>query len=509
MAITNLIFDPQISSDLSRRLITAQILQRKAARLAVINPEYVSQISALDSKDTLDAKFINSHEMLLIKSNIENDVRLASLLTTYKIMSLTMGDPKFKDAFDSSILSTILHLFDTVCDTDEDLLNEVTFWATSRPDEIIKHIDKFNIKDKVNNKNELAHYNRLLGSLAAPNYQDMFTNMLQMLFTIHVKHLEKKNIETFSFLDNKKLVWFIADQLRNDSYERALTIFAMLSHKDYVYLDSATPYDVIAKAAEPAFNVFAVVLNNASSIELKRPFSNMAVNSFISMQDPDIDILLEKMAQNHSELLKSKVTKRSFKDYIEDVSYKNLIGNYMAYSHKNDKIYLVVTNKDPKKRFRQDVFDLKKVLDKENKPSHSSGDEKNLSDINKNQEQIKSTLDKLLNLISKNTKEQPISEDLAKKLEDLEDSIRNMKVNNSSNSNFMAHYRARDIFGNPEDETKADIESALQEEFDKQDPSTKDNDPLQRQFMNQSKSSDEDVTSEMPNTTDNFNDFDE
>lgn len=503
MAITNLIFDPQISSDLSRRLITAQILQRKTARLAVINPEYASQISALDSNDTLDAKFINSHEMLLIKANIEDDARLASLLTTYKIMSSTMDDPKFKDAFDSSILSTILHLFDTVSDTDEDLLNEVTFWATSRPDEIIKHVDKFNIKDKVANKDELAYYNRLLGSLTAPNYQDMFTNMLQMLFTIHVKHLEKKKIETFSFLDNKKLVWFIADQLQNDSYERALTIFAMLSRKDYVYLDSATPKDVVARATKPAFSVFAVVLNNDSSIELKRPFSNMATNSFISMQDPDVDILFEKMAQNHSELLKGNLTKKSFKNYIEDVSYADLIGNYMAYSHKNDKIYLVVTNKDPKKRFKQNAFDLKKVLDKTDKSVHLSDDKKEFANINKNQEQIKSTLDKLLKLIGKNVERQPISKDLTKKLEDLEGSIKNMKANTASNSNFMAHYRARDIFGNPEDESAADIESALQEEFDKQDPSTKDNDPLQQQFMNQSKSTD-DVTSEMPNTAADF-----
>ena len=88
------------------------------------------------------------------------------------------------------------------------------------------------------------------------------------------------------------------------------------------------------------------------------------------------------------------------------------------------------------------------------------------------------------------------SEEILSKIGNLQDTITKLqeahKVDEDDSSDFVPrHHVAHDIFGNPEDETPYDVEQSLKEEFSKQDPSTKTNDPLQMQFDSQHQSNPE------------------
>lgn len=512
MTVQNLIIDPQISPNLNRRLVTSQIMQKEAPRIVIINPEYSREISNLSTEDMIDMQFLQNHEMLLTKENINNAKKFKSLVQTYSVMSSDNSNPKYAEAFDGRTVGTILRLFDALSENDEDLLKELKFWAISEIDEIIKHCEDSNLKKKAQSPQDLKRFNNLLKSISEPAYQEMFNANLELLYDLHQHFIEKKQTESFDFIDSSKVIVTTTNNVGQDTYMRALTVFAMLSNQAYVYLDSATPEDLLDKALSGNFRVFTAILNKDSDIALKRPFANLAGNVFISLQEPDFELFLEKLVQADSDQLKTKsLTQKSLADYFKGQSYSNLIGEYLVYDHKADKTYICTTNADPFKRFDQKLFNMTRLTKNHNKNKverASKNEAINLPNIEKGNNELKSLLkeindkaDELLtkvdsiDTLNKNGKKDD-NDQILKQIESLTRSVDKIQKGSDSFKN-ISRYRPHDIFGNPEDESDEQIDSALDEEFKKQDPNTKDNDPLQQHFMNQNE---DDVESEMPNT---------
>src|SRR5699024_9571398 len=282
----------------------------------------------------------------------------------------------------------------------------------------------------------------------------------------------------------------------------------MLSARTEVFLDSATPSALINYGLTADSSDFTVALNGSVTNKNTSPCILSAKRLYVSLQEPVFDLLLQKMVASSSDLI--EISHISKQDLVREYSYKpysQLIGKYLSYDRKKDSLKLLTVPNDLKDKIKQEDIDLSSLTKakkeeeaKKKDKLHADKDEAiNLPNVgDKIDTEIKPVLTEIKNSLNKLLQEEAEkpsdnSEEILSKIGNLQDTITKLqeahKVDQDDSSDFVPrHHVAHDIFGNPEDETPYDVEQSLKEEFSKQDPSTKTNDPLQMQFDSQHQS---------------------
>lgn len=515
--IANLIIDPQVPPRLERRVLTSQVLKSKVPRFVVINPEYKDKADILaNNPDACTIDFLSSHEMLLNKGNLQSAKRLTILVQTYKYLS--RFNYHYSNNFNLKSMSILLKVLDALSSDDAHVLGELEYWNNNNFDTLLKHCQEENLIEKGKSKNEGNYFKQFVEMLSSNKaFQRNLRSMLDFLYQIHGHFIAKSNkMESFDLIKSSKLIWCTSDQVGQINYMTALAYYCMLSARSSVYLDSTVPINMLKSIINDSCNVTSLVLTSSTPANFLSPCVALADCLYVSLQEPHFDLLLQKMATNTSDLIKTThVTSNSLTNEFVNCPYSELVGKYLAYDTVKDDIHLFSVPNDPTK-IHQKKYDLSTVAKKPrtaeeeiDQPLHASKDEKiNLPNSKSSSKEISSVLndikDKLDKLFDRLSDNSSIDyKQILAKLDEVETSLKQVKqidLKDQQDSFVPQHHVARDIFGNPEDESKYDIEQAFQEEFEKQDPNTKSDDPLQQQFDSQFQKASDDETVSMPNT---------
>lgn len=509
--ISNVIIDPHVAPSLEKRLFTQRILSTRSPRFVVINAEYSKQADVLaKSPDACTVDFLSNHEIILTKNNLQSPKRLGILLRTYQ--ALSQYDMQYKENFRSGILTDLLRIFDVLSADDNGVLNELNYWYNHSFTRIVKRCDEKDLVDNGKSKAEKKRFNDFVDSLSNKEFQEEVRLILELLYQVHSHFIElKKKTEPFEFTKSTKLIWTTSDRVGEINYMTALAYYCMLSARTEVFLDSATPSALINYGLTADSSDFTVALNGSVTNKNTSPCVLSAKRLYVSLQEPAFDLLLQKMVASSSDLI--EISHISKQDLVREYSYKpysQLIGKYLSYDRKKDSLKLLTVPNDLKDKIKQEDVDLSSLTKakkeeeaKKKDKLHADKDEAiNLPNVgDKIDTEIKPVLTEIKNSLNKLLQEEAEkpsdnSEEILSKIGNLQDTITKFqeahKVDEDDSSDFVPrHHVAHDIFGNPEDETPYDVEQSLKEEFSKQDPSTKTNDPLQMQFDSQHQSNPE------------------
>lgn len=509
--ISNVIIDPHVAPSLEKRLFTQRILSTRSPRFVVINAEYSKQADVLaKSPDACTVDFLSNHEIILTKNNLQSPKRLGILLHTYQ--ALSQYDMQYKENFRSGILTDLLRIFDVLSADDNGVLNELNYWYNHSFTRIVKGCDEKDLVDNGKSKAEKNRFKDFLDSLSNKEFQQDVRLILELLYQVHSHFIElKKRTEPFEFTKSTKLIWTTSDRVGEINYMTALAYYCMLSARTEIFLDSATPSALINYGLTVDSSDFTVVLNGSVTNKNTSPCIFSAKRLCVSLQEPAFDLLLQKMVASSSDLI--EISHISKQDLVREYSYKpysQLIGKYLSYDRKKDSLRLLTVPNDLKDKIKQEDIDLSSLTKakkeeeaKKKDKLHADKDEAiNLPNVgDKIDTEIKPVLTEIKNSLNKLLQEEAEkpsdnSEEILSKIGNLQDTITKLqeahKVDEDDSSDFVPrHHVAHDIFGNPEDETPYDVEQSLKEEFSKQDPSTKTNDPLQMQFDSQHQSNPE------------------
>ena len=509
--ISNVIIDPHVAPSLEKRLFTQRILSTRSPRFVVINAEYSKQADVLaKSPDACTVDFLSNHEIILTKNNLQSPKRLGILLRTYQ--ALSQYDMQYKENFRSGILTDLLRIFDVLSADDNGVLNELNYWYNHSFARIVKRCDEKDLVDNGKSKAEKNRFKDFVDSLSNKEFQQDVRLILELLYQVHSHFIElKKKTEPFEFTKSTKLIWTTSDRVGEINYMTALAYYCMLSARTEIFLDSATPSALINYGLTADSSDFTVVLNGSVTNKDTSPCILSAKRLYVSLQEPVFDLLLQKMVASSSDLI--EISHISKQDLVREYSYKpysQLIGKYLSYDRKKDSLKLLTVPNDLKDKIKQEDVDLSSLTKakkeeeaKKKDKLHADKDEAiNLPNVgDKIDTEIKPVLTEIKNSLNKLLQEEAEkpsdnSEEILSKIGNLQDTITKLqeahKVDEDDSSDFVPrHHVAHDIFGNPEDETPYDVEQSLKEEFSKQDPSTKTNDPLQMQFDSQHQSNPE------------------
>lgn len=509
--ISNVIIDPHVAPSLEKRLFTQRILSTRSPRFVVINAEYSKQADVLaKSPDACTVDFLSNHEIILTKNNLQSPKRLGILLRTYQ--ALSQYDMQYKENFRSGILTDLLRIFDVLSADDNGVLNELNYWYNHGFTRIVKRCDEKDLVDNGKSKAEKNRFKDFVDSLSNKEFQEEVRLILELLYQVHSHFIElKKKTEPFEFTKSTKLIWTTSDRVGEINYMTALAYYCMLSARTEVFLDSATPSALINYGLTADSSDFTVALNGSVTNKNTSPCILSAKRLYVSLQEPAFDLLLQKMVASSSDLI--EISHISKQDLVREYSYKpysQLIGKYLSYDRKKDSLKLLTVPNDLKDKIKQEDIDLSSLTKakkeeeaKKKDKLHADKDEAiNLPNVgDKIDTEIKPVLTEIKNSLNKLLQEEAEkpsdnSEEILSKIGNLQDTITKLqeahKVDEDDSSDFVPrHHVAHDIFGNPEDETPYDVEQSLKEEFSKQDPSTKTNDPLQMQFDSQHQSNPE------------------
>lgn len=509
--ISNVIIDPHVAPSLEKRLFTQRILSTRSPRFVVINAEYSKQADVLaKSPDACTVDFLSNHEIILTKNNLQSPKRLGILLRTYQ--ALSQYDMQYRENFRSGILTDLLRILDVLSADDNGVLNELNYWYNHSFTRIVKRCDEKDLVDNGKSRAEKNRFNDFVDSLSNKEFQEEVRLILELLYQVHSHFIElKKKTEPFEFTKSTKLIWTTSDRVGEINYMTALAYYCMLSARTEVFLDSATPSALINYGLTADSSDFTVALNGSVTNKNTSPCILSAKRLYVSLQEPAFDLLLQKMVASSSDLI--EISHISKQDLVREYSYKpysQLIGKYLSYDRKKDSLKLLTVPNDLKDKIKQEDIDLSSLTKakkeeeaKKKDKLHADKDEAiNLPNVgDKIDTEIKPVLTEIKNSLNKLLQEEAEkpsdnSEEILSKIGNLQDTITKLqeahKVDEDDSSDFVPrHHVAHDIFGNPEDETPYDVEQSLKEEFSKQDPSTKTNDPLQMQFDSQHQSNPE------------------
>lgn len=509
--ISNVIIDPHVAPSLEKRLFTQRILSTRSPRFVVINAEYSKQADVLaKSPDACTVDFLSNHEIILTKNNLQSPKRLGILLRTYQ--ALSQYDMQYRENFRSGILTDLLRILDVLSADDNGVLNELNYWYNHSFTRIVKRCDEKDLVDNGKSRAEKNRFNDFVDSLSNKEFQEEVRLILELLYQVHSHFIElKKKTEPFEFTKSTKLIWTTSDRVGEINYMTALAYYCMLSARTEVFLDSATPSALINYGLTADSSDFTVALNGSVTNKNTSPCILSAKRLYVSLQEPAFDLLLQKMVASSSDLI--EISHISKQDLVREYSYKpysQLIGKYLSYDRKKDSLKLLTVPNDLKDKIKQEDIDLSSLTKakkeeeaKKKDKLHADKDEAiNLPNVgDKIDTEIKPVLTEIKNSLNKLLQEEAEkpsdnSEEILSKIGNLQDTITKLqeahKVDEDDSSDFVPrHHVAHDIFGNPEDETPYDVEQSLKEEFSKQDPSTKTNDPLQMQFDSQHQSNSE------------------
>lgn len=509
--ISNVIIDPHVAPSLEKRLFTQRILSTRSPRFVVINAEYSKQADVLaKSPDACTVDFLSNHEIILTKNNLQSPKRLGILLRTYQ--ALSQYDMQYRENFRSGILTDLLRILDVLSADDNGVLNELNYWYNHSFTRIVKRCDEKDLVDNGKSRAEKNRFNDFVDSLSNKEFQEEVRLILELLYQVHSHFIElKKKTEPFEFTKSTKLIWTTSDRVGEINYMTALAYYCMLSARTEVFLDSATPSALINYGLTADSSDFTVALNGSVTNKNTSPCILSAKRLYVSLQEPAFDLLLQKMVASSSDLI--EISHISKQDLVREYSYKpysQLIGKYLSYDRKKDSLKLLTVPNDLKDKIKQEDVDLSSLTKakkeeeaKKKDKLHADKDEAiNLPNVgDKIDTEIKPVLTEIKNSLNKLLQEEAEkpsdnSEEILSKIGNLQDTITKLqeahKVDEDDSSDFVPrHHVAHDIFGNPEDETPYDVEQSLKEEFSKQDPSTKTNDPLQMQFDSQHQSNPE------------------
>lgn len=509
--ISNVIIDPHVAPSLEKRLFTQRILSTRSPRFVVINAEYSKQADVLaKSPDACTVDFLSNHEIILTKNNLQSPKRLGILLRTYQ--ALSQYDMQYRENFRSGILTDLLRILDVLSADDNGVLNELNYWYNHSFTRIVKRCNEKDLVDNGKSRAEKNRFNDFVDSLSNKEFQEEVRLILELLYQVHSHFIElKKKTEPFEFTKSTKLIWTTSDRVGEINYMTALAYYCMLSARTEVFLDSATPSALINYGLTADSSDFTVALNGSVTNKNTSPCILSAKRLYVSLQEPAFDLLLQKMVASSSDLI--EISHISKQDLVREYSYKpysQLIGKYLSYDRKKDSLKLLTVPNDLKDKIKQEDIDLSSLTKakkeeeaKKKDKLHADKDEAiNLPNVgDKIDTEIKPVLTEIKNSLNKLLQEEAEkpsdnSEEILSKIGNLQDTITKLqeahKVDEDDSSDFVPrHHVAHDIFGNPEDETPYDVEQSLKEEFSKQDPSTKTNDPLQMQFDSQHQSNPE------------------
>lgn len=509
--ISNVIIDPHVAPSLEKRLFTQRILSTRSPRFVVINAEYSKQADVLaKSPDACTVDFLSNHEIILTKNNLQSPKRLGILLRTYQ--ALSQYDMQYRENFRSGILTDLLRILDVLSADDNGVLNELNYWYNHSFTRIVKRCNEKDLVDNGKSRAEKNRFNDFVDSLSNKEFQEEVRLILELLYQVHSHFIElKKKTEPFEFTKSTKLIWTTSDRVGEINYMTALAYYCMLSARTEVFLDSATPSALINYGLTADSSDFTVALNGSVTNKNTSPCILSAKRLYVSLQEPAFDLLLQKMVASSSDLI--EISHISKQDLVREYSYKpysQLIGKYLSYDRKKDSLKLLTVPNDLKDKIKQEDIDLSSLTKakkeeeaKKKDKLHADKDEAiNLPNVgDKIDTEIKPVLTEIKNSLNKLLQEEAEkpsdnSEEILSKIGNLQDTITKFqeahKVDEDDSSDFVPrHHVAHDIFGNPEDETPYDVEQSLKEEFSKQDPSTKTNDPLQMQFDSQHQSNPE------------------
>lgn len=479
--ISNVIIDPHVAPSLEKRLFTQRILSTRSPRFVVINAEYSKQADVLaKSPDACTVDFLSNHEIILTKNNLQSPKRLGILLRTYQ--ALSQYDMQYRENFRSGILTDLLRILDVLSADDNGVLNELNYWYNHSFTRIVKRCDEKDLVDNGKSRAEKNRFNDFVDSLSNKEFQEEVRLILELLYQVHSHFIElKKKTEPFEFTKSTKLIWTTSDRVGEINYMTALAYYCMLSARTEVFLDSATPSALINYGLTADSSDFTVALNGSVTNKNTSPCILSAKRLYVSLQEPAFDLLLQKMVASSSDLI--EISHISKQDLVREYSYKpysQLIGKYLSYDRKKDSLKLLTVPNDLKDKIKQEDVDLSS-LTKAKKEEEA-----------KKKDKLHADKDEAINLPNVGDK---IDTEIKPVLTEIKNSLNKLlqeeahKVDEDDSSDFVPrHHVAHDIFGNPEDETPYDVEQSLKEEFSKQDPSTKTNDPLQMQFDNQHQS---------------------